>query len=66
MYARTATLHDEIVGKRGAFVRLEETLSMLMLAGASVELRTVVMRQNFSDLPALARHIHNRLPFISV
>lgn len=66
LYARTSTLHDEIVGKEGAFVRLEETLSMLMLAGASVELRTVVMRQNFSELPALANYICNRLPFISV
>jgi His-Xaa-Ser system radical SAM maturase HxsC len=66
LYARSPELHDQIVGKPGAFERLQRSLSNLMLAGASVELRTVVMRQNFAELPALSNYICNRLPFISV
>lgn len=66
LYAPNAELHDDLVGKPGAFHHLERNLSFLMRAGASVELRTVVMQQNWNALPALANYVANRLPFISV
>lgn len=64
LYAAAAPLHDEIVGKAGAFDRLERSLRVLLLAGASVELRTVVLQLNLNELPALARRVSNRLQFI--
>jgi len=66
LYAPEPDLHDEIVGKGGAFRRLEESLAHLILAGARVELRTVLLSSNLDALPALARHITARLRFIEV
>lgn len=64
LYSRQAELHDTLVGKRGAFARLEESMAYLALSGARVELRTVLLADNFESLPSLARYIATRLPFI--
>lgn len=64
LYARTAALHDRIVGKEGAFERLQESLAYLISAGAIVELRTVLLTENIEDLPALARFVVSRLSFV--
>lgn len=64
LYASDAVLHDEIVGKQGAFARLEESLAWLMLSGARVELRTVLVSSNLNALPALTRYVTRRLRFI--
>ncbi|MGE6742959.1 hypothetical protein ACQKGC_22055 [Allorhizobium pseudoryzae] len=64
LYASRAELHDEIVGKQGAFDRLRRSLSLLLSGGAAIELRTVVMKQNWYDLPKLAKYVAARLPFI--
>ncbi|WHS94229.1 His-Xaa-Ser system radical SAM maturase HxsC [Sinorhizobium kummerowiae] len=66
LYASDPDLHDEIVGKPGAFNRLERSLSFLMRAGASVELRTVVTKQNWANLRSLSNYVVHRTPFISV
>jgi His-Xaa-Ser system radical SAM maturase HxsC len=66
IYAADAAVHDGIVVKAGAFDRLQKTFTMLMRAGALVELRTVVLKQNWSHLPGLARFITKQLPFIEV
>jgi His-Xaa-Ser system radical SAM maturase HxsC len=66
LYAAEPPLHDEIVGKAGAFARLEESLARLVMAGARVELRTVLLATNLDALPALARHIARRLRFIEI
>ncbi|MGA1834280.1 His-Xaa-Ser system radical SAM maturase HxsC [Rhizobium wenxiniae] len=65
LYSASPEIHDQIVGKEGAFKILEQGLSTLIRAGASVELRTVVLQQNWNDLPALAEFISTRLGFIS-
>jgi His-Xaa-Ser system radical SAM maturase HxsC len=65
LYSATPENHDRIVGKDGAFKLLERGLSILLRAGASVELRTVVLQQNWNDLPALASYISTRLGSIS-
>lgn len=63
LYAPERELHDHIVGKSGAFERLEQSLVALCLAGASIEVRTVVLTLNIDHLPALARHLVRRVPF---
>jgi His-Xaa-Ser system radical SAM maturase HxsC len=64
LYASDPALHDRIVGKVGAFERLEKSLATLLLAGAGIELRTVVLRDNLSEIPALARYVSARLGFV--
>jgi len=65
IYSATADVHDRIVGKEGAFRSLERGLATLLRAGASVELRTVVLQQNWDDLPALADFVSTRLSAVS-
>ncbi|MEA2999573.1 MAG: hypothetical protein QOK17_1406 [Sphingomonadales bacterium] len=65
LYAADAALHDRIVDKPGAYERLQESLATLLLAGASVELRTVVLTENAAALPALARYVARQLGFIA-
>lgn len=64
LYAAEPELHDQIVGKDGAFTRLERSLAHLTMAGARVELRTVVLQDNLAGLPRLARFVSSRLKFI--
>ena len=64
LYAAEASLHDDIVKKAGAHARLLESLSVLFDAGSSVELRTVVLEQNYDALPALASFVGTTLPFV--
>jgi His-Xaa-Ser system radical SAM maturase HxsC len=64
LYAPQCGLHDEIVGKAGAFARLEESLAHLIMAGARVELRTVLLSTNLDALADLALHIAARLRFV--
>lgn len=66
LYAAEPGLHDRIVGKADAFRRLEESFAWLTLAGARVELRTVLLSANGDALPSLARYIATRLRFIEV
>lgn len=64
LYAADAELHDRIVGKTGAHARLMPSFATLMRAGARVELRTVLVRDNLNALPALARLVTAKLRFI--
>jgi len=57
LYAADALLHDRIVGKPGAFERLTESLAHLLTAGARIELRTVLLRDNLGTLGGLARFV---------
>lgn len=64
LYSRHAAIHDEIVGKQGAYEGLQRNLALLCRAGAQIELRTVLMEPNAPGLPALARYITTTLPFV--
>jgi His-Xaa-Ser system radical SAM maturase HxsC len=66
LYAPEADLHDRIVGKEGAFSRLEQSFATLLLAGARIELRTVLLASNLDALPALAGYVTARLRFIEI
>ncbi len=64
LYATEADLHDEIVGKLGAFGRLLDSFATLLRSGARVELRTVLLTKNASELSKLAVLIAAKLRFI--
>ena len=64
LYAPGPALHDKIVAKAGAFERLEKSFAALLLAGARIELRTVLLTTNLAVLPALSRYVTTRLRFI--
>ncbi|TCP82887.1 His-Xaa-Ser system radical SAM maturase HxsC [Sphingomonas sp. PP-CE-1A-559] len=64
LYSAEPALHDLLVGKDGAFAQLEDGLSHLAMAGARIELRTVVMNDNVGGLPALAGYVSSRLRFV--
>lgn len=64
VYAAAPQVHDRIVGKEGAFGRLEASLAHLALAGARIELRTVVVDDNYPLLPDLASYVATRLRFV--
>lgn len=66
LYAPNAELHDQIVGKAGAYDRLLRSLAHMGEAGLAIELRTVMLRQNYDQLSHLSRWVSARLPFISV
>lgn len=63
IYSDDPATHDEIVSKSGAFAQLAPNLALLGLAGAALELRTVVLAQNALCLPRLADFITRHLPF---
>lgn len=64
LYAADDDLHDEIVGKRGAASALRQGFARLIMAGARIELRTVLVRQNIAALPALASFVSTYLQLI--
>lgn len=66
LYAADGLTHDRIVGKDGAFQNLQRGLGILIKAGASIELRTVVMQQNKDRLSDLANFLFTRLSCIDV
>jgi His-Xaa-Ser system radical SAM maturase HxsC len=66
LYSHKPELHDEIVGKEGAFECLLNNLFNLAASGAQIELRTVVTLLNAQDLPSLSKFIASSIPFISV
>lgn len=64
LYSHIAETHDEIVAKKGAFDRLHESLNYLLLSGARLELRTVILQSNLDSFPGLAKHITGILHFV--
>lgn len=64
LYGADAQLHDCIVDKQGAFERLLQSFQWLMLAGARIELRTVLMRDTLKELEGLAKFVTGHLPHI--
>lgn len=64
LYSQREAVHDEIVGKLGAFPRVMRNLFLLGGAKARIELRTVITALNILDLPELASFIGKNIPFI--
>ena len=66
LYSSDPATHDQIVGKIGAFELLMTTLPRMALSGLQIELRTVILQQNYDRLADLGRFVVHKLPFISV
>ena len=63
LYSHDPDVHDTIVGKVGAYSRLEDSLALMAAAGARVELRTVLTSLNHKSLAWLAHHVTRHVPF---
>ena len=66
LYSHKSDAHDEIVAKSGAFERLMDSFSIMARAGLNIELRTVMLKQNYGDLLALSDLVVAKLPFLEV
>lgn len=64
LYSTSPDLHDRIVGKGGAYERLQVSFAHLLRAGARIELRTVLLSANVHELPAIAELVSRRLRFV--
>lgn len=64
LYSAVPTVHDRIVAKPGAYERLVTSFEHLTVAGARIELRTVMMAPNLPGLSGLARFVTSNLPQI--
>lgn len=65
LYADNDSQHDGIVGVPGAFQDTIQGIYNLYRLGRKVEVRIVVMRQNFARLTAIAEFIYRNLPFVA-
>ena len=64
IYSHIPSEHDQIVGKDGAFSKLENGFNCLLMSGSRVELRTVLMQENYSSLPKLAKLVSRHFLWI--
>lgn len=65
LYADNDAQHDAIVGVPGAFEDTIQGIYNLYRLGKRMEIRIVVMRQNFAQLTSIAEFIYRNLPFVS-
>jgi len=64
LYADVASLHDKIVGSKGAFWETLEGIYNLERMDIPVELRTVIIKKNYKRLPYWSEFIYRALPFV--
>ena len=65
LYSDIAEEHDFIVGVKGAFNETLQGLYNLGRMGINIEIRTVILKQNYTKLRDLAEYIYRNLPFVS-
>jgi His-Xaa-Ser system radical SAM maturase HxsC len=63
LQADVEKLHDEIMGARGCFSQTVRGLHNLALAKQKVEIRVVIIKNNYKRLPQLAEFIYRNFPF---
>ena len=63
-YSDLPELHNQIVGKDGAFEKLLSSFNILMLSGSRVELRTVLLKQNYESFLSLSKFISEHFQWI--
>jgi len=66
LYADGAELHDKIVVKNKAYDKLLKNFNIFYESSSRIELRTVVLRQNISNMHGLAEFISTHLPWIEI
>ena len=65
LYSDISEEHDYIVGIRGAFNETIRGLYNLAKYKQKIEIRTVIMKQNYKKLKDIAEYIYRNLPFIT-
>ena len=65
LYSDIAEEHDYIVGVKGAFIETINGLYNLAKYRQEIEIRTVILKQNYKQLKTLAEYIYRNLPFVS-
>lgn len=65
LYSDIAEEHDYIVGVQGAFQETMQGLYNLAKKGINIEIRTVILRQNYKKLRNIAEYIYHNIPFVS-
>ena len=65
LYSDIAEEHDYIVGVKGAFVETIQGIYNLGRYNQNIEIRTVILRQNYSKLKSLATYIYRNMPFVN-
>lgn len=64
LYASYSDKHDYIVGSDGSFVRTINGIYNLIRLRQAIEIRVVILRQNYEDLPLIVDYIYQNMPFI--
>lgn len=66
MYSHNHTEHDKIVCKEGAYNNLLIGINTLLQSGSKIELRTIILKQNYKSLSGLADFISRHIPDIEI
>ncbi|MEO0250230.1 MAG: His-Xaa-Ser system radical SAM maturase HxsC [candidate division WOR-3 bacterium] len=64
LHADVATMNDDIAGTPNSFNETVKGLHNLALLRQRVEIRVVILRQNYERLPAMAEFIYRNFPFV--
>jgi Predicted Fe-S oxidoreductases len=64
LYASVNDIHDKIVGFDG-FYKTLKNLFHLGNNDVTIELRNVITKQNYKNLPLFAHYIYNNIPFVA-
>lgn len=65
LYSDIAEEHDFIVGAEGAFSETIQGIYNLGKQGINIEIRIVILRQNYQKLKEIANFIYRNIPFVS-
>lgn len=64
LYSHRPALFDYVAGEQGGFERTMAGLDALVGLAADVKLKTIVLRQNYRELPELFNFITRRFPLV--
>jgi len=65
LYAASSEKHDYIVGTKGSFIRTINGIYNLIRLKRPIEIRVVIMKNNYKDLPLIADYIFHNMPFVT-
>ena len=65
LYSDIAEEHDYIVGVKGAFIETIQGIYNLGRYQQNIEIRTVILKQNYNKLKSLATYIYRNMPFVT-
>lgn len=63
LHSDISEIHDVIVNKKGSFRQTINGIYNLAINNCSIEIRIVINKLNYMDLPRIALHLANYIPF---